>query len=47
MSSTLAGKTYAQIPPLKGRLLPLVEGETLRDIALAGSSVFQVGEKIQ
>jgi hypothetical protein len=41
------GKTYDQIPPLKGRLLPLVDGEVLRYVAVSGKSVFQVEEKIK
>jgi hypothetical protein len=40
------GKTYEQIPPLKGRLLPLVDGDMLRYVALSGTKVLLVEEKL-
>lgn len=42
-----AGKTYDQIPPLKGRALPVIDGDVLRYVALAGKSVVLVEEKIR
>jgi Tol biopolymer transport system component len=41
------GKTYDQIPALKGRALPLIDGDGLRYVALAGKSVFLVEEKLK